>query len=57
MSVASDAAVTKEVSREKNMDLKSMQINASNSVTRMTKRAVNIPTDYTGRKCLDVLST
>ena len=57
MSVASDDAVTKEVSREKNMDLKSMQVNASNSVTRMTKRAVNIRTDYTGRKCLNALST
>ena len=57
MSVASDDPVTKEVSREKNMDLKSMQVNASNSVTRMTKRAVNIRTDYTGRKCLNALST
>ena len=37
--------VTRELPREKTMDLKSMQINASKSVTRMTKRAVDILTD------------
>ena len=37
--------VTREVPREKNMDLKSMQVNASQSVTRMTKTDVNIQTD------------
>ena len=35
----------REVPREKNMDLKSKQVNASQSVTRMTKRDVNIQTD------------
>ena len=36
--------VTKEVPRERNIDQKSMQVNASKSVTRMTKRAVDILT-------------
>ena len=36
---------TREVPREKNMDLKSMQVNVSQSVTRMTKRDVNIQAD------------
>ena len=36
--------VTKEVLLEKNMDLKSMLVNASKSVTRMTKRGVYIRT-------------
>ena len=38
------------------MDLKSMQVNASKRVTRMTKRGVEIRTDQTGRQCLDALS-
>ena len=33
--------VTREVPHEKNMDLKSVQVNASKSVTKMTKRDVN----------------
>ena len=37
--------VTREVPRETNIDLKSMQVNVSQSVTRMTKRDVNIQTD------------
>ena len=37
--------VTREVTRETNIDLKSMQVNVSQSVTRMTKRDVNIQTD------------
>ena len=37
--------VTREVPCEKNMDLKSKQVNASQSVTRMTKTDVNIQTD------------
>ena len=36
--------VTREVPCEKNMDLKSMQVNASQSVTRMTKRVGEIRT-------------
>ena len=36
--------VTREVPRKKNMDLKSMHVNASKSVTRMKKRAVDILT-------------
>ena len=36
--------VTTEVPREKNIDLKSMRVNASKSVTRMTKRGVDIRT-------------
>ena len=37
--------VTREVSRDKNMDLKSMQVNISESVTRMAKTGVGIRTD------------
>ena len=33
--------VTREVPHEKNMDLKSVQVNTSKSVTKMTKRDVN----------------
>ena len=33
--------VMREVPHEKNMNLKSMQVNASKSVTRMTKTDVN----------------
>ena len=33
--------VTREVPHEKNMDLKSVQVTASKSVTRMAKRDVN----------------
>ena len=33
--------VTREVPHEKNMDLKSVQVNARKSVTRMTKRVVS----------------
>ena len=42
---------------EKNMDVKSMQVNTSKSVTRMTKTAVDILTDYIGIEFLDALST
>ena len=43
-----DPAATKEVLREKNMGLKSMQVNASKSITRMTKRGVYMRTGYIG---------
>ena len=33
--------VTREVPHEKNMDLKSMQVNARKSATRVTKRVVS----------------
>ena len=49
--------VTTEEPRERNMDLKSKQVNASQSVTRMTKKDVDIRTDQIGRECLDELST
>ena len=48
--------VTKEVLYEKNMDLKSMLVNASKSVTRMTKRGVYIQTDQIGSEYLYPLS-
>ena len=40
-----------------NIDLKSMQVNISKSVTKKTKSGVNIRNDDTGRLCLDALST
>ena len=40
-----DPAATKKVLHEKNMGLKSMQVNASKSITRMTKRGVYMRTD------------
>ena len=45
--------------QEKNMDLKSIQVNESNSVTRMAKRGVDmqILANYFGRQFLDALST
>ena len=43
--------------QEKNMDLKSIQVNESNSVTRMAKRGVDMQIDYFGRQFLDALST
>ena len=46
---------TRVFPQEKNMDLKSIQVNESNSVTRMAKRGVEI--DYFGRQFLDALST
>ena len=49
--------VTKWVPREKNMDMKSVQVNPSQRVTRMTKRDVKIQTGYIGRGCLAALST
>ena len=49
--------VTTEEPRERNMDLKYKQVNASQSVTRMTKKDVDIRTDQIGRECLDELST
>ena len=42
---------------ENNIDLKSMQLNTDKSVTKMTKRVVDIQTGYIGRMCLDALST
>ena len=48
---------TKEVLREKNMGLKSMQVNASKSATRMTKIGVYKRTGYIGRDYLYVLRT
>ena len=49
--------VTKEVPCEINIDLKSMQVNVTKSVTKKTKSDVNIRNDDTGRLCLDALST
>ena len=49
--------VTKEVPCDLNIDLKSMQVNISKSVTKKTKSGVNIRNDDTGRLCLDALST
>ena len=40
-----EAETTREVSRERNMGLKSMQVNVSKSVKRMTKRGVDIRAD------------
>ena len=40
-----EAETTREVPREKNMDLKSMQVNVTKSVKRMTKRGVDILDD------------
>ena len=41
---------TREVPREKNMDLKSMQVNVSKCITRTTKRGVDIRTAVVGRE-------
>ena len=40
-----EVETTKEVPRERNMDPKSMQVNVSKSVKRMTKRGVEIRAD------------
>ena len=48
--------VTREVPLEKNMDIQFIQVNARKSVTRMTKRRVNVRTDKIGREYLDALS-
>ena len=40
-----EAESTKEVLRERNMNLISMQVNVSKSVKRMTKRGVDIRAD------------
>ena len=40
-----EAETTREVPRERNMDLKCMQVNVSKSVKRMTKRGVDIQAD------------
>ena len=37
-----EAETTSEIPRERNMDLKSMQVNVSKSVKWMTKRGVGI---------------
>ena len=42
---ACEAETTREVPRERNMDLISMQVNVSKSVKRMTKRGVDIRAD------------
>ena len=44
---------TREVSFEKNLKLKCMQLKVLKSVTRFTKRDGGIRTDYIGRECLD----
>ena len=40
-----EVETAKEVPRERNMNLKSMQVNISKSVKRMTKRGVEIRAD------------
>ena len=40
-----DAVVTREIPLEKNLDLKSIQVNVLKSVIIMTKRGDNIQTD------------
>ena len=40
-----EAENTRQVPRERNMDLISMQVNVSKSVKRMTKRSVDIRAD------------
>ena len=48
---------TREMSREKEIDLKSMHVNLSKSETRLIKEGFGIKTDLVGRQCLDLLST
>ena len=40
-----EAETTREVPRERNTDLRSMQVNVSKKVKRMTKRGVDIRAD------------
>ena len=40
-----EAETTREVPRERNMDLIAIQVNVSKSVKRMTKRGVDIRAD------------
>ena len=44
---------TREVSFEKNLKLKCMQLKVLKSVTRIPKRDAAIGTDEIGRECLD----
>ena len=48
---------TRKFPREKNIVLKSMQVNISKSVRRMTERGVEIRTDQIRRQFLDALNT
>ena len=45
------------MSHDKNLNVKSMLVNVTKSVTRMTKTGVGIQTKQIGRQCLDRLST
>ena len=40
-----EAETTRDVLRERNMDLIAMQVNVSKSVKRMTKRGLDMPAD------------
>ena len=50
-----DAVVTREMAVEKNVYLKSVQVNILKSVTIMKKRGDRIQADYIGAQHLDVL--
>ena len=50
LSVGHGVLWPREVPHEKNMDLKSMQVNVSKSITRTTERGVDIRTAVVGRE-------
>ena len=48
-------SVSLELSLEKNVELKCMQVNVLKRVTKMEKKCGDIQTDQIGRQCLDAL--